>query len=73
VGKLGSVEHDSFFREQLLGAPQYTRPPEFQGLRVPDVLLTGNHEQIAKWRERAALEKTLKTRPDLLKKSDTVN
>jgi tRNA (guanine37-N1)-methyltransferase len=69
VGKIESIEHDSFYRENLLGAPQYTRPPEFDGLKVPDVLLTGNHQQIEKWRERAALEKTLKNRPDLLKKS----
>ncbi|MBI3459747.1 tRNA (guanosine(37)-N1)-methyltransferase TrmD [Candidatus Acetothermia bacterium] len=68
VGKIESVEHDSFYRDDLLGAPQYTRPPEFLGLTVPEILLTGNHEQIEKWRERAALEKTLKNRSDLLKK-----
>jgi tRNA (guanine37-N1)-methyltransferase len=68
VGKIESVEHDSFYKEELLGAPQYTRPPEFRGLTVPEVLLTGNHEQIQKWRECAALEKTLKNRPDLLKR-----
>jgi tRNA (guanine37-N1)-methyltransferase len=70
VGKQESVEHDSFYAGNLLGAPQYTRPPEFRGLTVPEVLLTGNHEQIQRWRERAALEKTLKNRPELLKRTD---
>jgi tRNA (guanine37-N1)-methyltransferase len=66
VGKHESVEHDSFYTERLLGPPQYTRPPEFRGLRVPEVLLSGDHKKIEEFRRRAALEKTLKNRPDLL-------
>ncbi|GBC76393.1 tRNA (guanine-N(1)-)-methyltransferase [bacterium HR07] len=68
IGTQESLEHDSFYRERLLGPPQYTRPPEFRGLRVPDVLLTGDHKKIEEFRRRAALEKTLKNRPDLLQK-----
>jgi tRNA (guanine37-N1)-methyltransferase len=50
----------------LLDCPQYTRPAEFRGWKVPDVLLSGNHEEIRRWRQRAALEKTARLRPDLL-------
>jgi tRNA (guanine37-N1)-methyltransferase len=50
----------------LLDCPQYTRPAEFRGWKVPDVLLSGNHEQIRRWRQRAAREKTARLRPDLL-------
>lgn len=69
VGKEESLEQDSFHSERLLGPPQYTRPPEFAGLSVPEALLTGDHQRIAEFRRRAALEKTLKNRPDLLKPS----
>jgi tRNA (guanine37-N1)-methyltransferase len=51
---------------QLLDCPQYTRPAEFRGSRVPEVLLGGNHEEIRKWRRKAAEEKTARMRPDLL-------
>ena len=51
----------------LLDYPHYTRPPEFEGLRVPEVLLTGHHGEIARWRRDAAEEKTKRNRPDLLK------
>lgn len=68
VGKQESLEQDSFYSERLLGPPQYTRPPEFAGLSVPEVLLTGDHQRIEGFRRRAALEKTLKNRPDLLQK-----
>jgi tRNA (guanine37-N1)-methyltransferase len=51
----------------LLDFPQYTRPPEFRGMSVPDILLTGNHARIAEWRRKAALQKTKRNRPDLLK------
>lgn len=51
---------------RLLDCPQYTRPAEFRGSRVPDVLLGGNHEEIRKWRRQAAEEKTRRMRPDLL-------
>ena len=54
------------FSEGLLDYPHYTRPPDFEGLRVPEVLLTGHHAEIAKWRRAAAEEKTRRTRPDLL-------
>jgi tRNA (guanine37-N1)-methyltransferase len=50
----------------LLDCPQYTRPAEFRGSRVPDILLSGNHEEIRKWRRKAAEEKTARMRPDLL-------
>jgi tRNA (guanine37-N1)-methyltransferase len=49
-----------------LDCPQYTRPAEFRGWKVPEVLLSGNHEEIRRWRQRAALEKTRRLRPDLL-------
>jgi tRNA (guanine37-N1)-methyltransferase len=52
----------------LLDYPHYTRPAEFRGLPVPEVLMGGNHEQIRKWRRQKALEKTLRNRPDLLEK-----
>ncbi len=55
------------FSEGLLDYPHYTRPPDFEGLKVPEVLLTGHHAEIAKWRSKAAEEKTKKNRPDLLK------
>jgi tRNA (guanine37-N1)-methyltransferase len=52
----------------LLDYPHYTRPSEFRGMAVPDVLVGGNHEQIRKWRRRKSLEKTLRNRPDLLER-----
>ena len=55
------------FSEGLLDYPHYTRPPEFEGLRVPEVLLNGHHAEIARWRREAALDKTRRNRPDLLK------
>jgi tRNA (guanine37-N1)-methyltransferase len=65
VGKAGSVRHDSF-AEGLLDFPQYTRPRDFRGLKVPHVLFSGDHARIERWRRKMALEKTLRTRPDLL-------
>ncbi len=53
--------------EGLLEYPQYTRPPEFRGLRVPDVLLSGHHAQVAAWRRRQSLERTRDRRPELLR------
>jgi len=50
----------------VLDCPQYTRPAEFRGWKVPEVLLSGNHEEIRRWRRRAALEKTARLRPDLM-------
>ncbi|MEN9237366.1 MAG: hypothetical protein Q6K80_04025, partial [Thermostichus sp. DG_1_6_bins_120] len=56
------------FESGLLEYPQYTRPPEFQGHRVPDVLLSGNHQAIARWRRQQQLVRTWQRRPDLLAK-----
>lgn len=55
------------FSDGLLDYPHYTRPTEFEDLRVPEVLLTGHHAEIARWRREAALDKTRRNRPDLLK------
>jgi len=66
LGSETSAVYESF-SEGLLDYPQYTRPPEFRGLKVPEVLLSGNHGEIARWRKEAALEKTRRKRPDLLK------
>jgi tRNA (guanine37-N1)-methyltransferase len=65
VGDEASVEVDSFSRG-LLDYPHFTRPAEFRGLRVPDVLLSGNHAEIRRWRKRESLMRTLAVRPDLL-------
>ena len=65
VGDEQSVEQDSFSRG-LLDHPHYTRPAEFEGLPVPDVLLSGHHGEVARWRKRAALARTLERRPDLI-------
>lgn len=54
------------FSDGLLDFPHYTRPPEFRGMQVPEVLLSGNHGEIARWRKSKALEKTERNRPDLL-------
>lgn len=56
------------FTENSLEGPQYTRPDEFEALKVPQILLSGNHQQIKAWREKQALKKTKRVRPDLLKK-----
>ena len=56
------------FSDGLLDYPHYTRPPEFEGMRVPEILLKGHHAEIARWRREAAQEKTKRNRPDLLKK-----
>lgn len=66
LGSETSAVHESF-SESLLDHPQYTRPPEIRGLRVPDILLTGNHAEIARWRRDQAIKKTQRNRPDLLK------
>jgi len=55
------------FQDGLLDAPSYTRPPEFRGMKVPEVLLSGDHKKIAQWREEQRKEKTKKRRKDLLK------
>jgi tRNA (guanine37-N1)-methyltransferase len=65
VGDHQSIEDESFARG-LLDFPQFTRPALFRGLKVPDVLLSGHHGEIRRWRKRQALERTLAERPDLL-------
>lgn len=66
IGRGESHERDSFGPEGLLDHPHYTRPAEFRGMRVPEVLLSGDHAEIERWRREAALEKTRRNRPDLL-------
>jgi tRNA (guanine37-N1)-methyltransferase len=66
LGSETSAENDSF-SDGLLDCPHYTRPAEFRGMKVPDVLLNGNHAEIEKWRLEQALDKTRRNRPDLLK------
>jgi tRNA (guanine37-N1)-methyltransferase len=65
LGHEQSADDDSF-SETLLEAPQYTRPADFRGWRVPEVLLSGNHAEIAKWRKEQAVKRTRENRPDLL-------
>lgn len=67
VKESGSVEQDSFY-QGLLDYPHYTRPAVFKGMAVPDVLLSGNHAAITRWRRQQALLRTYARRPDLLKK-----
>jgi tRNA (guanine37-N1)-methyltransferase len=69
VGDARSVSEDSFARA-LLDHPHYTRPAEYEGARVPDVLLSGHHGNIARWRRRAALRRTWERRPDLIDRSE---
>jgi len=86
VGNEASTRQESFFAGPDLGGnngpdstcasgglldyPHYTRPAEFRGIKVPDVLMSGNHEDIKRWRRRSALEKTLRNRPDLLQQAE---
>lgn len=65
LGQIESAEQDSF-QNQLLEAPQYTRPQVWNNLKVPDVLLSGHHKKIGEWKQAMALQQTLKKRPDLL-------
>jgi tRNA (guanine37-N1)-methyltransferase len=67
IGKMESAETDSF-SNPLLDYPHYTRPENYRGLKVPDVLLSGHHKNIDKWRHEKRLDKTEKRRPDLLVK-----
>ena len=70
IGREESHEQDSFGPEGLLDHPHYTRPAEVRGIAVPDVLLSGNHAEVDRWRREAAFEKTRRTRPDLLERED---
>jgi tRNA (guanine37-N1)-methyltransferase len=65
IGHHQAAEDDSF-ATGLLEGPQYTRPPEFRGMRVPEVLLSGDHAAIAQWRAEQARQRTKERRPDLL-------
>ncbi len=67
LGDEKSLTHESF-TGKLLDFPQYTRPAEFRGMSVPDVLLTGNHGEIERWRQAQRIEKTRQVRPDLFQK-----
>ncbi|HRZ39529.1 MAG TPA: tRNA (guanosine(37)-N1)-methyltransferase TrmD, partial [Candidatus Omnitrophota bacterium] len=67
LGKQQSIESESF-EDGLLEYPQYTRPADFKGMKVPEVLLSGNHRQINGWRQEESLRRTQKVRPDLLRK-----
>lgn len=67
LGDAGSAVSDSFY-EPLLEYPQYTKPAEYKGWKVPDILLSGHHEKIDAWRKKEALRRTLENRPDLLDK-----
>lgn len=65
LDKPEATTDESFSNTQLLEYPQYTRPETFKGKKVPEILLSGNHQQIAKWRNQKSIEKTEKIRPDL--------
>ncbi len=69
LGNAGSVGGDSF-ADGLLEYPQYTRPAEYQGMKVPEVLLSGDHARIARWRREQQLLRTLERRPDLLESAE---
>lgn len=66
LGSETSAVNESFATD-MLDYPHYTRPPEFKGMKVPEILLSGNHAEIERWRQRAAEEKTKRMRPDLLR------
>lgn len=72
LGHSGSVSRESF-EDNLLEYPQYTRPAEFKSMKVPGVLLSGKHKKIEAWRADEALNRTLKRRPDLVKKGRNEN
>jgi tRNA (guanine37-N1)-methyltransferase len=65
LGDFESAQTDSFF-EGILGPPQYTRPAEYNGLKVPEILISGDHGKIKTWRRKEALKRTLQRRPDIL-------
>lgn len=68
LGNAASTENESF-EQNLLEYPQYTRPIEWKGRKVPEILLSGHHENVAKWQRQQALQITQKRRPDLLRKN----
>jgi tRNA (guanine37-N1)-methyltransferase len=68
LGNEESAQMDSFGADSLLEGPQYTRPEEFKGMKVPEILLTGNHAAISAWRKEQAARRTLERRKDLIEK-----
>ena len=66
VGKYDSVATDSFYGRAALGSPQYTRPPVYRGVSIPEILLTGDHARIEAFRQNEAWKKTARNRPDLM-------
>ncbi len=66
LGNEESLKADSFMDRGLMGYPNYTRPAEFRGMRVPDVLLSGHHKKIERWRKEQSLKKTLERRPEVI-------
>lgn len=72
VGKMESVKQDSFFLG-LFDYPQYTRPRDFRGMKVPEVLFSGDHKSIARWRRKKSLEKTAKFRMDMLEEEEKLS
>lgn len=70
MGNFESAIDDSFTEDQLLGSPDFTRPAEFRGLKVPEELLSGNHEEIRQYRRRMAIAKTYQNRPEILETVD---
>jgi tRNA (guanine37-N1)-methyltransferase len=66
LGDETSSKYDSFAESGMLEHPQYTRPPEFRGMKVPEVLLSGNHQEIARWRDEQSHQRTRERRSDLL-------
>jgi tRNA (guanine37-N1)-methyltransferase len=69
LGDERSHQQESFADENLLEAPAYTKPAEFRGMKVPDVLLSGHHKNIAAWQQEKALERTQQNRPDLMRQT----
>jgi tRNA (guanine37-N1)-methyltransferase len=69
LNKAVSAEIESF-HDNLLEYPQYTRPEEYKGMKVPDVLLSGHHANIEKWRREQSIQRTLERRPDLLENAN---
>lgn len=73
LGSETSAANDSFSNENLLDCPHYTQPRSFRGMSVPEILLSGNHAEIERWRKQKALEKTEKYRKDLLIKEQVIS
>jgi len=68
LGNEESLKADSFMDRGLLGYPNYTRPAEFKGMKVPEVLLSGHHKRIELWRKEQSLRKTLKRKPEVIER-----